>query len=93
MDMNQKMLMELAEQLGLEEKGQSAVKEAARVAGGYKNKSEDELLKEIQGLKRTMKSSPAQFQKQLAAIMSLRAMMNQEQQERLDRVVALLEQD
>lgn len=93
MDVNQKMLMELAEQLGLEERSKTAVSKASNVARGYANKSDEELLREIKNLKSEMKSNPNAYKKQISAIYALRAMMNKDQQERLDKVIALLEED
>ncbi|MGI6727505.1 MAG: hypothetical protein ACOX4P_02950 [Anaerovoracaceae bacterium] len=93
MDFNQKKMMDLAEQLGLGERNEPGVKKAADTASQYANKNEDELLSEILALKRNLKSNPAEFRKQLAAVKALRGMMNREQKERLDKVIALLEQE
>lgn len=93
MDIDQKMLMELAGQMGFDNKNQRAAGKAASMAGQYRNKSEEELLQEIMGLKREMKRDPAAFAKQMKAIRALRGMMSGEQRQRLDRVIALLERD
>lgn len=93
MDINQKMLMELANELGLGPSKQSRVTEAVKSAEDYKNKSEGEILEEIMALKNTMKSDPAQFQKQLTALKALRGMLGQEQKARLDQVLAMLERE
>lgn len=93
MDINQKMLLELAEQLGLESKSRDTARKAANVAGEYANKSDEDLLGEIKKLKKEMKSNPSLFKKQMSTIYALRAMMNKEQRERLDKVISLLEED
>ena len=92
MDLNQQMLSDLAAQLGLEENAQTAVRAAVDMANGYKNKNEDALMVEIRELKRVMKTNPAQYQKQIAAIKTLRSVMNEEQQKRLDKMIRLLEE-
>ena len=93
MDVDQKNLLELAKQLGLEEKDSSSINKATYIAEAYKNKSEEDLLKEILELKRNIKSNPTQFRKQMEAVKILRSMMNQEQRDRLDQIIALLEKD
>lgn len=92
MDINNKMLMDLAGQLGLSGNSQGA-KKAAGMAQQYEGKSDAELMDEILNLKRAMKSDRAQFEKQMRAVKSLRSMMNQEQQTRLDKIIRLLEND
>lgn len=92
MDLNQQMLSDLAAQLGLEDNAQSAVKAAVDVANDYKNKNEDVLITEIRELKKIMKNNPAQYQKQITAIKTLRSVMNPEQQRRLDKMIRLLEE-
>lgn len=93
MDINSKMLADLAGQIGLDGKNSGSAKNAARAAEQYKGKSEEELLKEIMNLKRSMKSDKAAYQKQMKAIKSLAGMMNAEQRKRLDRVIRLLESE
>lgn len=92
MDLNQQMLSDLADQLGLEDNAQTAVKAAVDVANGYKNKNEDALIAEIRELKRVMNNNPAQYQKQIVAIKTLRSVMNPDQQKRLDKMITLLEE-
>ena len=93
MDINQKMLLDLAGQIDFDGKNSGSAKNAAKVAEQFKGKSENELLQEIMNLKRSMKSDKAAYQKQIRAIKSLAGMMNQEQRQRLNRVIALLERD
>ena len=76
----------------MEDNAQSAVKAAVDVANDYKNKNEDVLITEIRELKKIMKNNPAQYQKQITAIKTLRSVMNPEQQRRLDKMIRLLEE-
>lgn len=93
MDINNKMLMDLASQLGLKGGSSSDAKKAAGMAQDYQNKSEEELMKEILTLKKAMKSDKAAFDNQMKAIRALSSMMNKEQRARLDKVIRLLEND
>lgn len=92
MNLNQQMLSDLAAKLGLEESGQTAVKTAIDMADDYKDENDEAILAEIRRLKKVMKANPKQYQKQIATIKSLRAVMDEEQQKRLDRILILLEE-
>ena len=91
MGIDNKMIMDLAEQLGFENSSVNEARRAADMAEAYKNKDEDELLDEILNFKKAMKSDRAQFEKQLKAIKALRVMMNDEQKARLDKIIRLME--
>lgn len=93
MDINNKMIMDLASQLGLDSKNSKQTEKAADLAEKYKGKSDQELISEILKLKQSMKKDKAQYEKQLRAIKSLKVMMNDEQKARLDKVIRLLESD
>lgn len=93
MNIDHKMLMDLAGQLGMDDGKQSKVKRTADLADKYKGKSDQELLQEITKLKNSMKNDKAQFEKQMKAIKSLSVMMNNEQKARLEKVIRLLESD
>lgn len=93
MDINEKQLADLAEQLGL---GSSVVSKADRMsdlAEKYKGKSDQELIAEIMKVKRTLKKDKAQFEKQMRAIKAMRSMMTGEQKARLEKLIRLLESD
>ena len=92
MEINQKMLLDLAEQLGMSSGGKpsQAAAGAARMAGAYEGKSEEELLREIQALKSEMQADPATYRKQMQALRMLRGMMKGEQRARLDRILEIL---
>lgn len=93
MDINNKMIMDLASQLGIKGGSSNDAKRAAGMAKGYENKSEAELMQEILSLKKAMKSDRAQFESQMKAIKALGSMMNKEQRARLEKVIRLLEND
>lgn len=93
MEINEKLLMELAGQVGFSGNNEKSVKRAERMAESYQGKGEEELLKEILKLKKSMKADRGQYEKQIKAIRSLRGMMNAEQRARMDRVLQLLEED
>lgn len=93
MDISNKMLMDLAGQLGLEKSNSNNAKRAANMADKYKDKSDQELIDEILKVKNNLKKDRAQYEKQLKTIKSLRMMMNDEQKARLDKLIRLLESD
>lgn len=93
MDINNKMLMDLASQLGFENTNSNQSRKAADMAEKYKSKSDDELIEEILNLKKSMKKDKVQFEKQMKAIKSLRVMMSGEQKARLEKVIRLLESE
>jgi hypothetical protein len=90
MDLNQQLLSDLAEQLGLEDNAQSAVKAAVDMAEGYSNRDEATLESEIKKLKKTMKTDSRQYQKQIEVLKGLRPVLNEEQLRQLDKVLGLL---
>ena len=92
MDLNQQLLSDLAAELGLKESGQNAVKAAVDMANGYMNKNDEVLLSEILKLKKMMRTDTEQYRKQIAALRTLKSVMNEEQQKRLDRMISLLEE-
>lgn len=94
MDINDKLMRELAEQLGLGS-GSSGSKSdsVSDLADKYKGKSDQELISEILKVKRNLKKDRGQFEKQMMAIKALRGMMNGEQKARLDQLIRLLESD
>lgn len=90
MDLNQQLLSDLAEELGLEDNAQSAVKAAVDMAEGYSNRGEAALESEIKKLKKTMKADTKQYQKQIEVLKGLRPVLNEDQQRQLDKVLGLL---
>jgi len=96
MDINDKLIADLAEQLGLGSKNGNVVSKADRMsdlADKYKGKSDQELIAEIMKVKRTLKKDKAQFEKQMRAIKAMRSMMTGEQKARLEKLIRLLESD
>ncbi len=96
MEINSKILAELAGQMGMDT-GRMGDKETAgkvaEMAEKYRGKSDQELMMEIINLKESMKANPQQFEKQMKAIKSLGMFMNEEQKMRLEKVVSLLEKE
>ena len=95
MDSNDKLLMDLAGQLGLgpSEPKVSKADHMSDLADKYKGKSDQELISEIMKVKQALKKDKAQYEKQMKTIKALRAMMTGEQKARLEKVIRLLESD
>jgi len=92
MEIDNKMIMDLAEQMGLsEQKNSNSFNSAAKRAEQYKNKSDDELVREILKLKQLMKKDRVAYEKQIATLKALGGMMKGEQRTRLLKIIELLE--
>lgn len=83
--MDQKILMDLAKQLGLPE--QAAEKKARQ----YMGKSDEEILKEIKKIKAVIKQDHKAYEKHVQAVKALAATMKGEQRVRLQKIIDLLE--
>jgi hypothetical protein len=93
MDINDKLVMDLAEQLGLGQKSVTKADRMSDMADKYKGKSDQELIEEILKVKHNLKKNSAQFDKQMKSIKALRSMMTGEQKARLERLIRLLESE
>jgi DNA replicative helicase MCM subunit Mcm2 (Cdc46/Mcm family) len=93
MDIDDKMLADLAEQLGLGTATVSKSDHMSDLADKYKGKSDQELIQEILKVKQSLKANKPQFDKQMKTIKALRSMMQGEQKARLERLIRLLEAD
>ena len=96
MDINDKLVMDLAEQLGLGPAKTSSVSKSDRmsdIAQKYKGKSDQELINEIMKVKSSLKKDRAQFEKQMKTIKAMRSMMTGEQKARLEKLIRLLESE
>lgn len=93
MDINDKLMMDLAEQMGFSRNAAPQKDKVSNLADKYKGKSDQELISEILKVKKTMKKDSAQFEKQMKTVKALRSMMNGEQRARLDQLIRLLEAD
>jgi hypothetical protein len=92
MNIDNKMIMDLAAQIGLSPQNDTAsMKNAEKKAAQYMNKSDEELVQEILKLKESMKRDKAAFDKQMAAIKALGSIMKGEQKARLQKIIQLLE--
>lgn len=89
-DINKKKIMDLAETLGFSEPNESKMKMIEDAASQYKGKSEKEIMEEIKSLKKNLFSDKEKFEKQLKAIKDIRVMLNEEQKNKLDKVIDLL---
>ena len=86
MQLDDKMIQDLAGQLGLSADKKSA---AARVKS-YEQKSDTELVSEIMKIKEKLEAANIPYEKQMAAVQSLMPMMNGQQKARLTRIIELL---
>jgi len=91
MNIDNKMINDLARQMGLSTQDPTSIKIAEKRAEQYMNKSDDELVHEILKLKESMKRDRAAFEKQMAAIKALGSIMKGEQKARLQKILELLE--
>lgn len=92
MSIDDKMLMDLADQLGIGGKNSrrtsDIISEATENCSG---KSDDQILNEILKLKEVLKKDRKAFDKQMEMIKALRPMMTQEQRRKLDGLLQLLD--
>ncbi len=94
MDITNKMLMDLANEVGLKDGGQLSAREIEgmqKKAENIQGKGEAEILAEIMALKEAIEKDRKSYDKQMAAVRAMRPMMNAEQRARLDRIIALIE--
>ncbi|MGN0659898.1 MAG: hypothetical protein ACI4LA_09860 [Emergencia sp.] len=86
MDLDEKTIMELASQLGIEADRKTAVEKAK----SYEKKSDGELLAEIRKLQDKLNASSIPYEKQLELVESLMPMMNPQQKARLAKIAGLM---
>lgn len=84
--MDNKILMDLAKQLGLPEQA------AQQKVNEYIGKSDEEILQEIRKMKKVIKRDKKAYEKQMQTIKALAAAMNREQRARLQKIIDLLEE-
>lgn len=84
--MDNKILMDLAKQLGLPEQA------AQQKVNEYIGKSDEEILQEIRKMKKVIKRDKKTYEKQMQTIKALAAAMNREQRARLQKIIDLLEE-
>jgi hypothetical protein len=93
MDNNEKLLADLAAQLGLGSPTVSKSDRMSDLADKYKGKSDQELISEIMKVRRSLKKDRVQYENQMRAIKALRSVMSGEQRARLEKLIRLLEED
>lgn len=86
MELDEKTILDLAEQLGISADKKSAISKIK----AYEEKSDNELVDEILKLKNKLNDNNISFDKQMSAVESLMPMMNEEQKTRLYQIVELL---
>lgn len=94
MEINEKVLKELANQMGMGANGDNSnnkINKAMEMADMMKGKNSEELMEEIVRFKSKMQSNPEQLKKQIKTIKSLSVMMNDEQKAQLNKVIKMLE--
>jgi len=87
MDLNEKMVGEIASQLGLKG-GQGVSRDMIRQ---FENKSDAELERDILKLKEQLKANNISYQRQISLLRNLAPMMNPKQKARLQHVIELLQ--
>ncbi|MGC2873736.1 hypothetical protein ACPW7J_01930 [Ihubacter sp. rT4E-8] len=86
MKLDEKTIMDLAGQLGI----QADKKSAADTARRYEQKSDAEIAAEILKLQDKLKAANIPYEKQMAMVQSLMPMMSGEQRARLNKVIGLM---
>lgn len=93
-DITNKMLMELADEIGMKTGKQISdqnIEDMQKIAETMKDKGDEELLAEIAKVKEAIKKDRKAYEQQIKTVKALRPMMNREQRARLDRIIAMLE--
>ncbi len=105
MGQDSKLMSDLADQLGLGNDGkhtgnrrdttnlnkEAAYENAKSKAENFKDKSDEELLNEINKLKQAIKKDRKAYEQQMTAIKAMRGIMTGEQRKRLDKIIELME--
>ena len=87
MDLNEKMIGEIASQLGLNPAGWVTKEEVHRL----ENKSDAELAADILRLKEKLRANNIPYDKQAALLRNLMPMMDSRQRARLQKIIQLIE--
>ena len=90
MNMDEKMMMDLANRVGMGRNQNKAKSMVEEVTANYAGKSDEQLLREIMKLKQVIKKDPRAYNQQIQAIQALRPMMTPEQRSKLDSLLAML---
>ena len=92
-DINRQKLLELAASLGLGPIDRNKLRTVEDAAKKYENKSEEEVLKELKQLKETLFADKESFERQMKLVKDIRPMLNEDQRQKLDRVIDLLSRE
>jgi len=93
MDNTEKLLADLAAQLGFDSPSMSKSARMSDLADKYRGKSDQELISEIMKIRRNLKKDRIQYENQMRAIKALRSVMSGEQRARLEKLIRLREED
>lgn len=74
-----------------QEKFNQIKKSVDQLKDAYKGRSGDELIQEVKKIRSNM--SDAEFRRQIAAMDKIRGFLNESQQRKLDRLIAMLEKN
>jgi hypothetical protein len=92
MAIDDRMLMDLASQLGMKGSNRDTSELIEEATNKYGGKSDDQILKEIMKLKSVLKKDRGAFDKQMEMIKAMRPMMTPEQKGKLDSLLRMLEE-
>ena len=86
MEIDEKIMQNMAKQLGLNGNKQKAVETMKR----YEKKSDGELVQELLQMQKKLETANIPYEKQMAALESLAPLMNGQQKARLEKIIGLL---
>ena len=86
MEIDEKMVQRMANQLGMSSSKGNAVEKMKE----YEQKSDGELMQELLKLQKKLEAANIPYEKQMAALESLAPMMNGQQKARLEKIIGLL---
>lgn len=92
MDIDDKMLQDLAKQVGVSGNSAVAKKFMEQTAKNFSGKSDEQVLDEIMKLKQVIQKDKRAYNKQMETIKALKPMMNEEQKQKLDKLLNMLEE-
>ncbi len=85
------MLLRLAQQMGVGQNELSGLKNMGSLFNQYQNKSEEEILRELMGMKDSLTKDRAAFNRQLQLIKTMRPMIPSDQREKFDKIIGIIE--
>jgi len=86
MKLDDKVIGNLAEQLGLTGETQKVAKKLK----DYEDQDEEKLVQELRKMQEKLRAADIPYEKQIAAVESLMPLMNEQQKARLKKIIGLL---